>query len=59
MARGPSQAALKAKAYAQKHPELNAEQLAKKFGINPTTVYRSDWWRNRASKQEANPSAPQ
>lgn len=53
MPRGPSQAALKAKAYALKHPDkLTAEQLAKKFGINPTTVYRSDWWKGRKNPEQ-------
>jgi hypothetical protein len=47
MPRGRSQAALKAEAYARKNPDITAEDLAKKFGLNPATVYRSDWWKNR------------
>lgn len=48
MPKGLSTAAKKAAAYAEKHPgELNAEQLAKKFGLHPSTVYRADWWKNR------------
>lgn len=48
MPKGLSTAAKKAAAYAEKHPgQLNAEQLAKKFGLHPSTVYRADWWRNR------------
>lgn len=48
MPRGLSQAAQKARAYVQKHPTaMTAEQVAKKFGLNPATVYRADWWKGR------------
>lgn len=51
MPKGMTTAAKKAAAYVQKHPhELNAEQIAKKFGIHPSTVYRSDWWKSRPAK---------
>lgn len=48
MTRGLSQAAKKAKAYAEKHPNaLTGEELARKFGLSSATVYRSEWWKNR------------
>lgn len=48
MPKGMTAAAKKASAYVAKHPgELNAEQVAKKFGLHPSTVYRSEWWKTR------------
>lgn len=48
MPKGLTLAAKKAAAYVLKHPnEMNAEQIAKKFGLHPSTVYRSDWWKSR------------
>jgi DNA-binding MurR/RpiR family transcriptional regulator len=47
MTRGLSQAATKAANYARKNPDITAAELAKKFGLNQSTVYRSDWWKNR------------
>jgi hypothetical protein len=48
MTRGLSEAAKKARDYVHKHPgKLNGTQLAKKFGLDPVTVYRSEWWKTR------------
>lgn len=48
MPKGMTAAAKKASAYVLKHPgEMNAEQIAKKFGLHPSTVYRSEWWKQR------------
>lgn len=56
MARGSSNAVKKAADYERKHPgQLSGDQLAKKFGVHPTTIYRADWWRNRI-KPEAKPA---
>lgn len=60
MPKGLTLAAKKAAAYAAKHPgELNAEQLAKKFGLHPSTVYRADWWKNRQKAAPAEQPAAQ
>lgn len=48
--RGLSTAVKKAKAYLQRNPNTEGPALAKKFGINLSTVYRSDWWKNRQKK---------
>lgn len=50
MPRGISTAAKKAAAYAVKNPDITAENLAKKFGLNPATVYRATWWKNRRAE---------
>lgn len=48
MPKGLSGAAKSAAAWVAKHPgQLNAEQIAKKFKLHPSTVYRSAWWKNR------------
>jgi DNA-binding MarR family transcriptional regulator len=49
--RGLSDAARRAKAYLEKNPgKLSGKELAKKFGLDPATVYRSQWWKD-ASKE--------
>lgn len=54
--RPPSSALRDAENYQKKHPgQLSGDQLAKKFGVHPTTIYRADWWRNRI-KPEAKPA---
>lgn len=45
--RGPSAKSKKAQAYLLKHPAATALELAKKFKISHTTVYRAPWWINR------------
>lgn len=47
MPRGPSQAAIKAAEYVKKHPGIKGPELAKRFGLNLTTVYRAAWWKAR------------
>lgn len=44
--RGPSTASKKAARYLSTHPTATARQLAVKFGLNITTIYRSAWWKN-------------
>lgn len=52
MPKGLTMAAKLAAAYVAKHPgALNAEQIAKKFKLHPSTVYRSDWWKNRVKPE--------
>lgn len=45
--RGQSSAAKSAERYLANHPETQAADLAKKFKIALTTVYRAPWWKNR------------
>lgn len=48
MGKGFSRGVLAAKEYNAKHPgQLTAVQLAEKFWIDPSTIYRADWWRHR------------
>lgn len=48
MGKGLSRGALAAKEYNAKNPgKLTAVQLAEKFWIDPSTIYRADWWRHR------------
>lgn len=51
-ARGPSKAAIKASQYLGKNPNVTAQQLADRFGIDVTTVRRSAWWQNRSAAQK-------
>jgi hypothetical protein len=51
MPRGPSQAVKDAKAFLKDNPGTTATFLAVKFGLNLSTIYRSDWW--KAIKEEA------
>lgn len=51
MSRGLSQAATKAAAYCRKHPDVKGPEVARKFGLNLTTVYRSAWWKQRHADQ--------
>jgi len=50
MTRGLSQAANKAAEYCKKHPETKGADVARKFGLNLTTVYRSAWWKQRRAE---------
>lgn len=52
MARGPSKACAKAGEYHAKHPEMPLPELAKKFGIDLSTIYRSNWWKAAKSKTD-------
>lgn len=40
MARGVAKSTEKAEAWLQKNPQAKPADVAKKFGINPSTVYR-------------------
>lgn len=53
MTRGPSQAVKEATEYLKLHPGTSADILAIKFGLNITTVYRSDWWKKYRTQKEA------
>jgi len=58
--RGLSDAARRAKAYLEKNPgKLSGKELAKKFGLDPATVYRSQWWKdcNKEAPAEATEQA--
>lgn len=46
--RGLSTASKKAATYLQKHPDATAKELAKKFGVSLTTIYRAPWWKAKA-----------
>lgn len=45
--RRQTSAAASAERYLLAHPETPAADLAKKFKIALTTVYRAPWWKNR------------
>lgn len=46
--RRQTSAAASAERYLKANPETPAADLAKKFKIALTTVYRAPWWKNRA-----------
>ncbi len=48
MTRGPSKAAQDAEKHLAKNPETKAADLARKFGIDVSTVMRAPWWKTRA-----------
>lgn len=50
--RGPSQAVKDAKAFLLAAPDTSAQFLAIKFGINLSTIYRSDWWKEAKVKAD-------
>ena len=45
--RGPSTATKQAQAYLKKNPMAEGAFLARKFGLNLSTVYRAAWWKTR------------
>lgn len=45
--RGPSSASKAAERYLSKYPATPAKELAARFKIDITTVYRSSWWQQR------------
>lgn len=45
MGKGPSKAAVGAAAYLTKHPNTDVATLAKKFGLHPSAIYRSQWFK--------------
>lgn len=45
--RGLSAASKAAGQYLEKHPDASPADLAKKFKIALTTVYRAPWWKAR------------
>lgn len=51
--RGPSQSVKDAKAFLLAAPDTSAQFLAIKFGINLSTIYRSDWWKEAKQKASA------
>ncbi|MBV8060804.1 MAG: hypothetical protein JO253_04680 [Alphaproteobacteria bacterium] len=48
--RGISTAVKQAIAYLKKNPETEGSELARRFGINVATVYRSKWWKELKGK---------
>lgn len=52
MSRGPTKAVKKAAAHVGKHPNITAAEVAKKFGLDVSTVYRAEWWKNRTAAQK-------
>lgn len=51
--RGASSASKAAGKYLEKHPDATAKEMAKKFKIDLSTVYRSEWWTNRTAAKPA------
>lgn len=52
--RGLSAASKAAGQYLDKHPDTSPADLAKKFKIALTTVYRSPWWKKRNEQGKTN-----
>lgn len=50
--RGPSAASKQAERYLKKNPTASAKDLAIRFKIDISTVYRAPWW--RAAQQATN-----
>ena len=48
--RGPSSGSKRAAKYFAEHPDATAKELAKKFAIDLTTIYRATWW--QAAKKD-------
>jgi len=46
MPRGSSKAAIKAAEFLTKNPTMLPMQLAMKFGLDVSTVYRAKWWKD-------------
>ena len=45
VSRGPSKAQKDAEKYFAKNPESSAAELAKRFGVALSTIYRADWFK--------------
>lgn len=45
--RGPSEASKAAERYLGRNPGTPAADLAKKFKVALTTIYRAPWWKNQ------------
>jgi DNA-binding MarR family transcriptional regulator len=45
--RGPSEAVKSAKRYLAANPDITGSELAHKFKIDLSTIYRSSWWKTR------------
>lgn len=50
MGRGPTNAVKLAQMYLERHPEASAKFLAVKFGIDTSTIYRSDFWKENQQR---------
>lgn len=50
MGRGPTNAVKLAQMYLEKNPETSAKFLAVKFGIDTSTIYRSDFWKDNQER---------
>ena len=50
--RGHSAKYLEAEKYFKKNPTLSCVELSKRFGLNPTTITRSEWWKSRSQLKE-------
>lgn len=51
--RGLSAASKDAAKFLEKHPETTAAELAKRFRIALTTVYRAPWWKKKNKEKTA------
>lgn len=49
--RGLSAASKAAARHLERNPDASADDLAKKFKIAITTVYRAPWWKARLKEQ--------
>lgn len=52
MGRGQSKAVIDAGKWFAKNPEARAAEIAAKFGIDVSTVTRSEWWKTRAKPSD-------
>lgn len=53
MPRAATQASIKAAEYLAKHPETEASFLAKKFGLDRSSIYRMQWWKDNQKARVA------
>lgn len=51
--RGLSAASKDAAKFLEKHPDTTAAELAKRFRIAITTVYRAPWWKKKYKEKSA------
>lgn len=45
--RGPSPACKRAEEYFAQHPNTKRNELARMFELDPATISRQPWWKNR------------
>lgn len=51
MGKGKSSAVLNAMKILKKYPNITAAKLAEMAAIDPSTVFRADWWKTRPAAQ--------